>query len=219
MPAGGTVVAVLGRSPVLGQVKQRLAASVGEAAALAVYEWLLSRTLRAAAATGFPVYFYATEPDHVRVRDLASQYGCSLRPQQGGDLGRRMEAVFAELHREAGRVLLVGTDCPVMTPPLLWQLAGAVNGGLALVPATDGGYVAIASSQPDCWATPGRLDGVAWGSATALKDTLARLRLYEEKVTMLESRWDLDTRTDLLRAVREGLCPVPVSDLVGKEQG
>jgi glycosyltransferase A (GT-A) superfamily protein (DUF2064 family) len=41
------VVLVFVRAPVRGAVKTRLAATVGDDAALAVYRWLAERTLRA----------------------------------------------------------------------------------------------------------------------------------------------------------------------------
>lgn len=199
-------VAVLGRAPELGKVKQRLAAAVGDEQALRVYRALLERTLQTCSASGLPVWFFATSEENKEVKALAHRYQCRLSRQREGDLGERMAHAFAQVHDHARQVVLVGTDCPALNPADLWQLCGAVgSGGAALIAAEDGGYVAIASGNGRLWQQQPPFDGVAWGSETALTDTVKWLRRYEEKVTICATKWDLDTPADLARARQAGL--------------
>ena len=201
-------VAVLGRAPALGQVKRRLAMSVGEERALTVYRWLLERTLSVTAASGLPVWFFATDDEHQEVRALAQQYGCLVHRQSDGDLGERMSRALEQVHSCHRQVILVGTDCPVLVSADLWQLAGAVStGGMALMAAEDGGYVALASGHQQRWQSAVPLSGVAWGTESALSDTVESLRRYDERVTICGCKWDLDTAADLERARSAGICP------------
>ena len=202
-------VAVLGRAPALGRVKRRLAATIGDQQALGVYRWLLARTLEVATSSGLPVWFFATDDQQPEVQQLGSEYGCRVRGQASGDLGERMRQAFVQVHQCSQQVVLVGTDCPVLSASDLWQLAGAVgSGGLAAMAAEDGGYVALASGRADIWESANPLAGVDWGTETALSDTITRLRRYEEKVTICGRKWDLDTEADLARARTLGICPV-----------
>jgi len=69
----------------------------------------------------------------------------AYRPQGPGDLGRRMQRALADaFHDGAARVVVIGADCPGITPRLLRdafeRLAAA---DVVLRPATDGGYYLI----------------------------------------------------------------------------
>lgn len=199
-------VAVVGRAPELGKVKQRLANALGDEQALQVYRALLERTLHTCAASGLPVWFFATSEENEEVQTLARRYRCRLHQQPAGDLGERMAHAFAQVHHHARQVVLVGTDCPSLNTADLWQLCGAAGRGrAALIAAEDGGYVAIASGDARLWQQQRPFDGVAWGSETALTDTVKWLRRYEEKVTICATKWDLDTPADLARARKAGL--------------
>ena len=202
-------VVVLGRAPEPGRVKRRLARSVGDDQALEVYRWLLARTLAVATDSGMPVWFFATDDLNPSVRRLGQEFGCQVSRQPDGDLGARMAQAFAAVHQHSRQVILVGTDCPVLSTADLWQLAGAVAaGGISAIAAEDGGYVALASGAGRLWQEHNPLQNVAWGSETALSDTESSLRRYEERVTICGRKWDLDTEADLARARAEGILPL-----------
>lgn len=191
-------LAVLGRAPVRGTVKTRLAAVLGDRRALAVYDRMLARTLEVARSSGMSGYFFASDVAHARVRQLASASGCVLRPQHPGDLGERMAQVFRHLFHSHRRVVLVGTDCPQLSPAMLWQLAGAAQQATAFVAAEDGGYVALASDRSTPWQA-GTMPGIRFGGSYALSDTQRWLHGMGEAVTICGRSWDLDDVHDWLR--------------------
>lgn len=142
-PAGGVRVAVLARRARLGVGKTRLAEDIGAEATLRIYRFLIARTAAVVAASGLPAtVFFADDgpgdedvwrPGRFRTaRQVAA-------PLLGDRLLGAAREVLAEAETQG--VLLVGTDCPGLTPDLLREAAVAVaEGAAALGPSVDGGY-------------------------------------------------------------------------------
>jgi rSAM/selenodomain-associated transferase 1 len=142
-----------------------------------------------------PVTLWCT-PDcgHDTFRDLAAEIAIALRPQAAGDLGRRMLAAMQE-----GPTLLIGTDCPALTPAHLQDAASALDGhDVVLVPAEDGGYVLIGSNAPQ----PGLFEDIAWSTAAVTAQTRARAATAGVRLALLAPLWDVDTEADLERMER-----------------
>jgi rSAM/selenodomain-associated transferase 1 len=207
------VVAVFARPPLAGQVKTRLAATVGDAMALDVYRRLLAMTLKSATASGYPCVLFAAAPS-AELSAMADSYGVSVRVQQGNGLGERMVRAIAELHQQYLRVLLIGSDCPALAPQHLQQgFAALQDSPVVLGPAEDGGYWLIGSAEPECWRDHHLLDPVRFGGNEALAMTLSclgscmqsRLQYHGASIAMLSALWDLDTEADYRRAVSAGL--------------
>ena len=120
--------------------------------------------------------------------------GVALRPQSGGDLGARMAAAIADaISGGAERVVVIGTDCPDVTPDVVaaaFTRLGAAD--VVLGPASDGGYYLIGMSRPHRVL----FEGVPWSSATTLRATLARARAGGLSVALLDERRDIDTAED-----------------------
>ncbi len=175
LPPGCAVVAVMARPLVRGTVKRRLAASVGDEEALAVYTRLLGGTLDTAAqVAGAELVLAEAEAgaengaDHrgdgaARAADPLQGRDALWRRlrQRGGALGERLAAVFDDLFAAgADRAILVGSDSPSLPPEYLERglalLAGATDSDtLVLGPAADGGYYLIGVGA-DTWRRRGR---------------------------------------------------------------
>jgi rSAM/selenodomain-associated transferase 2/rSAM/selenodomain-associated transferase 1 len=96
-------------------------------------------------------------------------------PQGSGDLGQRMAAAFERAFREGSeRVVLIGTDVPDLTAPVLYRAFRALESGdLVLGPAEDGGYYLIGLDRSAWERAPTRLfSGVTWGTSAVLDQTL-----------------------------------------------
>lgn len=184
------------RAPRPGTVKTRLAAEVGDGAALAVYRRLAEHTL--AAARGM---------DEVRLRvhytpadagaEVAAWLGQGPRylPQAEGTLGERMRAAFAEAFAEgAGRAAIVGSDLPGLSAGLLRRAFRLLDERDAVVgPARDGGYYLLGLRRP----VDGVFDGIAWSTPEVLAATLRRLRRAGIEPALLEELADVDRAADL----------------------
>ena len=195
--SGTSHLLVFARVPALGRVKSRLAAGVGEAAALAIYHELLGITRAAVLDAEVPATVWladtaGAEPSATEAREWA---GLRTRCQPAGDLGERMAAAFATAFAEgAGRVAIIGTDCPGLRGHHLTRaLALLAEYEVVLGPATDGGYYLLALSSPQ----PALFQHKAWSTDSVLADTVADARRLGLRVALLPELRDVDTAADL----------------------
>lgn len=200
---GALRVAVFAKAPVPGTVKTRLAARLGAAAAAQLHAALVRHALTVALESGLgPVELWcAPDERHDFFAECAWRFGARLRAQRGRDLGERMRDAFAAAHGEGDALLLVGSDCPAMTPGVLRAAAEALAANDAVLgPAEDGGYVLIGLAR-DCAPI---FEGVDWGSGAVLAQTRERLRGAGASWRELAPLWDVDRPEDYDRLVREG---------------
>jgi len=178
---------VFARAPRAGAVKTRLIPLLGAQGAARLHARLLRRALRTARAARLgPVELWTAE-----------------RRQRGVDLGERMMHAFAHSLRGAARVILIGSDCPVLRPRDLRQAARWLAGGADAVfaPAEDGGYALIALRR----VSPRLFQGMRWGGAQVMAQTRARLAALGWRWRELPEVWDVDRPQDYRRLERSGL--------------
>ena len=136
----------------------------------------------------------APDPSHPAFMDLARRFSISLKRQPEGDLGARMLAAFA------GPTLVIGSDCPALTPQHLRAASDALrDADVVLVPAEDGGYVLIGARAPH----PNLFAGMTWGVDTVLAETRKRIAALGLNAIELGPLWDVDSEDDLARMERE----------------
>lgn len=194
---------VFARLPELGRVKTRLAADLGEARALEVYEEML-RELIASLGESTPdleiEFLWAPSPDANgdALRRAFRHHATAM--QTGDTLGDRLSMAFSErfyFHRTE-TIVAIGVDDPALPRPLLQQAFELLESVEWVVgPATDGGYYLIGCRALafDCSV----FDGIDWGTPTVLGATLDRIRALQATVAVLPERFDIDTAEDLER--------------------
>lgn len=189
-------ILVFAKAPIAGQAKTRLIPALGAARAAALHERLVRHTLATVCAADYPVELWCS-PDtrHSFFSAARVSWPLSLHNQSGGDLGARMAQAFEDALTRAQYVILTGSDCPGMTTRDLQQAVTALADGADAVvgPARDGGYWLIGLRR----AQPRLFEGMAWGRATVLADTLARLREMNQHWCLLPERTDIDRPEDL----------------------
>lgn len=191
------VLGVFARAPIAGKVKTRLAAVVGEATALALYEAFLADTVAAAAdaarLSGATLELCVAGPiDHPALVALADASSAILTAQVDGDLGARMGA-FLHRHVAADRAAcIIGSDSPHLRGA---QIACAFDALVAhevvIAPSRDGGYWLIGTRR----AVPELLGDMPWSTSALLAATLERLR--GRSAALLEMSFDVDEVDDL----------------------
>jgi len=203
--APDTLLLVFARAPRRGRVKTRLIPELGEDTALDVHQRLLDRTLLQAAA--FPGRARLMLDDHDdRLAAHAREMGLEVGLQHGGGLGERMNAALRDGLQEAARVLLVGSDCPVLDQTYLSLAVDGLNQARVVLGASeDGGYVLIGGSDASVW-HDGRFEGVRLGTDYAMADTLVALNDVAP-VKVLPPLWDVDIPEDVTRARNLGVLP------------
>jgi uncharacterized protein len=199
--SGARVVVLFARVPEVGRVKSRLAAGVGDEAALEIYRYLGARVIDAVEATPSAWQTVVAGTPDWGENAIREWLGDEWRfaPQGSGDLGERMAAVIgAELAAGAAAVVVVGTDCPEVDAAVVTaafdQLAthDAVFG-----PAADGGYylVGIARGAADRALGP-LFSDVPWSTDRTLAVTLERAAAHGVSVALLAELSDVDTAAD-----------------------
>ena len=177
---------IFARLPVPGKAKTRLVPMLGEEGAARVYARLLQHTLDVARESGLSVQLRVTGGEKAAFAQL---YGADITiVEQGeGDLGARMARVAAP-------ALIIGSDCPGMTPPLLRSAAEALSDRrVVLGPASDGGYYLLGLREP----MPFLFTDMAWSTPQVLPETLRRLAARGIGPAILPELADIDTPEDL----------------------
>jgi rSAM/selenodomain-associated transferase 1 len=189
------VLGVFAKWPRPGAVKTRLGGPPGWGAAVA-RAFLLDALDRLAAVPARRVLAFAPPEAEADFHELVKgRFG--LAPQSGGDLGQRLHAFFArQFEAGAGPVVVVGTDSPTLplehVEQAFRELEGPGKADVVLGPAQDGGYYLIGCGPR----LPPVFDGIAWGSATVLADTVARLSDPSWRLALLPPWYDVDTPED-----------------------
>ncbi|RHX86218.1 TIGR04282 family arsenosugar biosynthesis glycosyltransferase [Leptospira stimsonii] len=181
------------RNPVLGRVKTRLAKTLGEQSALAVYEQLLEITKRQLQNLEIPVRLYFDSiPDFVSP-DWGKQ--TSVHLQSGNDLGERMQNAFLETFQNgAENVVIIGSDCPDLETKHIREAFSALRSKDAVIgPAQDGGYYLLALKT----VYPEIFKNIPWSGDRVFAITLEKLQLFRKDVWILPLLNDIDEEIDL----------------------
>ncbi len=190
-------VAILAKAPIAGLAKTRLIPHLGAEGAAALQRWLLQRTIATAIAADLgPVTLWCTPDIHHPEFAACRTFGTvDLRCQPEGNLGERMHAAIAESSSRTG-TLVIGTDCPALTPVLLRQAADSLqHHDAAIVPAEDGGYVLIGMRQANRQA----FQDVDWSTDQVMAQTRKRLTTMNWRWREFPALWDIDRKEDFER--------------------
>jgi hypothetical protein len=188
-----TAACLLLKAPRPGLVKTRLAATLGDDRATALYRALVERQIRAVPADWTLRVAYApAEAAEEMAAWLNPVAGRPIvwSPQPSGDLGARLAAAVREAFAAgAQRVLLLGGDCPTLDTTHLREAEDRLaSHGVTIAPARDGGYVLLGLARE----APGLFDGIAWSTPSVLAETLARADRLGLAVGLLPAHEDVD---------------------------
>lgn len=115
--------------------------------------------------------------------------------QKGLDLGERLSgAVELKFRQGFRKVVIIGTDCPLIGPKEFHSALEALNSHeVVLGPAEDGGYYLIGLSAPKLFL----FQGIHWGSSIVFQETCELLKAHSVSWWGLPPNTDLDTFQDL----------------------
>ena len=186
------VVLIFCRNEIPGRVKTRLAAALGEDRAMDIYRKLCDHT--ASMASALDAYKIVCYDCRVEITDRWDGCADERWLQRGDDLGARMEAaVRCAFHQGYGKVILIGTDCPQLTSPILESAFAELDSNEVVIgPAEDGGYylLALKSVQPEFFRNKN------WGTESVLPETIANAARLGLRYTLLPVLRDVDTAAD-----------------------
>lgn len=191
MNRGENILLVFARHPELGKCKTRLAKSVGDAAALEIYKYLLQRTSEVVKnVKAIRQVWYAGD---VMQNDVWSSDFFEKKQQTQGDLGQKMQDAFASAFADgAQKVVIVGTDIYDLDTDVIQEAFDKLNNhDLVIGPATDGGYYLLGMKilkKP-------AFQLKTWSTSSVFMETIHALKT--EKISILEQRNDVDYYEDI----------------------
>ena len=182
------------RNPELGKVKTRLATTIGDAAALKVYQKLLEHTVDITQPLKVDKFVFYSE--QIQENDHWDTTIYSKELQKGADLGERMYHAFESLFKKGYRqIVIVGSDIFELTTKNIQEaFTGLDTANFVVGPALDGGYYLLGMNTLN----KSLFEHKKWGTSTVLKSTLKNLA--HEKVALLATKNDIDTYDDLKKS-------------------
>jgi rSAM/selenodomain-associated transferase 1 len=181
------------RNPQLGRVKTRLAKTLGDAAALAIYIRLAQHTREIT--ENLSIDKVVCYSDYVDTEDAWPNETYQKKIQHGDDLGARMQHAF-ETGFQAGyqNICIIGTDCWELQSNHLQQAFNGLKKAPVVVgPAKDGGYYLLGLTRFHA----SFFENKQWSSATVASATKADAHLLGWSVVELPLLRDIDEVSDI----------------------
>ena len=196
-----STLVVFARVPERGRTKTRLAVTIGDDAALRLYEAFLDDTLAVAAA--------AAAMSGAELVVAVAGDGWTRGPfisQPSGDLGARMCALV-DAYVGRGAVCIVGSDAPTLAPAQIARgFSLLAEHEVVVGPGVYGGYWLIGARRSISELT----GSMPWSTPAVLTETLTRLR--GRSVGVADFWYDVDEAADLaLLRAHLGVLPVEVA--------
>lgn len=186
------------RYPEPGKAKTRLIPALGAEAAAEIHRQMTEFTLAQvkplmeSRSLSVEIWFAGGDRDQ-----MEAWLGSDLRyqPQPDGNLGDRMMQAFqSAFDSGVNAAIIIGTDCPELTEPILAKAFHALQQtDVVLGPAVDGGYylIGLRRSIPDLFQT------IAWSTDRVLQQTVAIVKKLDLSFTLLPILTDVDRPEDL----------------------
>jgi uncharacterized protein len=181
------------RNPELGKVKTRLAATVGDERALAIYLKLVAHTRSIASEVNCDrIVWYS---NFVDTEDNWPNKLFLKERQTGETLGDRMRFAFDRAFQKGyQRVCIIGTDCLELTCDILMKAFKGLNTHDAVIgPARDGGYYLLGMKKPN----PELFSNKVWSTNMVFENTIKDFERLKLSYDLLPPLADIDEEKDL----------------------
>jgi rSAM/selenodomain-associated transferase 1 len=191
------ILIIFAKNLVRGKVKTRLAASIGDNAALEIYKQLLYHTKSIAQKIDADKVVYYSES--VQVFDLWNN-NFSKAVQQGKDLGERMRNAFEDAFRNYHKkAVIIGTDCPSLNEQTIKDAFERLSeNDIVIGPACDGGYYLLGMKKLHrCL-----FQNIHWSTQSVLNETQSICEGSNFSYFLLPALHDIDEEKDLIHFKR-----------------
>lgn len=213
------------KNPIKGQVKTRIARTMGDEQALDIYLALSKITRENALAlkstnlddVNFDVdsqilrgpRCYVFYSDFIETDDEWSNIYFDKQLQTGQDLGKRMLNAFDFVLKKHASACIIGSDCPTLSVEILRQSFDKLaDFDCVLGPSTDGGYYLLGLKNKEKNAKNNHFDlkkvlkhlfeKMVWSTDQVLPNTIKRIKENNQTVFLLPELTDIDEEADWL---------------------
>ena len=159
------------KNPEKGKVKTRLAKTMGDDKALAIYKALLQHTRNITLAVDCTRYLFYSQ--YINQEDDWSTNDFQKLLQVEGNLGYKMATAFQIVFQKHQKVLIIGSDCASLTTEIIADSFKQLDHhDFVLGPAEDGGYYLLGmnSFQPSVF------ENIEWSTETVLQRTIENIK-------------------------------------------
>lgn len=176
-----------------GQVKTRLAATIGDEAALNIYQRLLQHTHREVGNMKVDKIVYYS---NTIANDLWEWDFFKKEVQVGSDLGGCMENAFERYFGQGyDTIVLIGTDCPALSQSVLETAFSRLEDiDVVIGPATDGGYYLLGMKKTNSCL----FQNIQWSTDIVLRQSLRICKNNQLSWFLLPELSDIDEEKDLI---------------------
>ena len=181
------------KAPRPGEVKRRIAESIGAQAACDAYLALVEVLIGNLRTLSNVQVRYAPDDALLEIpRWLQPTWNAAAQGQ--GDLGQRLQKAFKDaFSMGAARVVIIGSDCPEVNEQDIQSAWTALDDhDLVLGPAEDGGYWLIGLSAEQ----PALFENISWSTGAVFEQTVARANAAKLSTRLLRKLRDIDTIDD-----------------------
>lgn len=187
-----SLLLIFTRNPKLGKCKTRLAATIGDQAALDIYMILLRHT--AEITKNLDCSKEVHYSDEIPVNDLWDNEKYSKQLQEGNGLGERMYNAFKSgFQKGYEKIIIIGSDIYDLDRETIEQAFNALeDSDFVIGPAEDGGYYLLGMKTLNKKIFANK----RWGSDSVLEETLKDLD--PKKIKLLQPKNDIDLYEDLI---------------------
>lgn len=176
-----------------GQVKTRLANTLGDDAAMNIYKQLLKNTNDAIQSfeTDKIIFYSKSIEDDIWENNLFQK-----EIQEGNNLGERMENAFKSTFAVGyKKAIIIGTDCPGINKNILKDAFAKLDDhDIVIGPATDGGYYLLGMKKEN----PYLFQNVKWSTDVVLQQTIDLCIIHQLSYFLLPALSDIDEEKDLV---------------------
>jgi len=186
------------RNPELGKVKSRLASTVGEERALALYLFIADHARKVSLTVPVDRVVYYTE--YIDSEDNWMNADFQKRLQHGENLGEKMKSAFDESFKSGYEsICIIGTDCLEITDNILLEAFDALENHDAVIgPAVDGGYYLLGMNR----FIPELFNNKKWSTHSVCADTIDDFERLHCSYHLLSKLHDVDNESDLPDSLR-----------------
>ncbi len=186
---------VMTKKPVLGECKTRLAQTLGDQKALAIYIQLLNYTAKISKEADADLFVYST--DEITNKTPWESLKTHFKIQSNGDLGARMNNAIKEVFQQGyEKAIVIGSDCAeINSDDINYAFQRLNSKEIVLGPALDGGYYLIGIKT----VKPTLFNNITWSTTYVLEETISKINSENLSYALLDIKSDIDVEEDLLR--------------------